>query len=504
MKKLIMTVGIVLILANFYGTPIEVQANSEESLKASITDESWTNAAIFSKKLAVYYDEAKQYQKATEYYIESANYWTKAGHPSWGIQNLIRADHIGTEVELYIEQPIRAKQSLAKFEPTSGTYLGLFLAGKRENANPDPVEEIYGKNHAIYLTYTTWGEKYADTNTYFPMKFANEAKRNNSGIQIGFEPMNGLDEVVEGEYIRQFAREAKASGIPVFLRFMGEMNGEWVPWSGDPQKYIEKFRLVHDIMEQEAPNVAMVWSPNFLPRHNINPYYPGDDYVDWVGLSLYTIPFSHNKEVLGGNPIDYLKPIYDKYSHKPMMISEGAVSHYSYQLKKDFSDWAAGQIGNMYGFLPRMFPQIKAVTYFNLDKQTTNYDNKNNNYDLGDSKLVDEAYQRIIQSTYFLDHLAMDKENDSVQSKYIPITDVENLSGVRNAFMYVKLPLGVQPYYVAAYQGKRKLGESYIQPWDLKLNLKQIKQNEPITLVAFDENFKRLATETVVLRKEKE
>ena len=43
------------------------------------------------------------------------------------------------------------------------------------------------------------------------------------------------------------------------------MNGEWVPWYGDPEKYKEKFRLVHDIMEQEAPNVAMVWSPNFFP-----------------------------------------------------------------------------------------------------------------------------------------------------------------------------------------------------------------------------------------------
>lgn len=469
----------------------------ENNLKTSIAKKSWNNAAVYSKQLAVYYDDRKQYESAAKYYDLTAEYWAKAGHADWGIVNVIRAEQIRTEVELYVEKPIPLNKPLAKFEPSSGTYLGLFLAGKRENAKPDPVKDIYGKNHAIYLTYTTYGKTYPETNSYFPVKFAEEAKRNGSGIQIGFEPMKGLNQVVDDKYIRQFAREAKASGVPVFLRFAGEMNGEWVPWSGDPKKYIEKFRLIHDIMEQEAPNVAMVWSPNFLPRHNIDQYYPGDKYVDWVGLSLYTIPFSHGKEVPGGNPIDYLKPIYAKYSHKPMMISEGAVSHYSYEQKKDYSTWAAGQIGNMYGFLPKMYPQIKAITYFNLDKKSTTYDNSNNNYDLGDSKLVDAAYQRIIKSSYFIDRLTVNEPNTKVQNEFVKYSNLKEASGTHNVFTYVKLPLGVQPYYVAIYQGKTKLAESYAQPWEMKLDFSKVKGNEPLQIVAFDKNFKRLATKEV-------
>lgn len=489
----------------FIGTfqiPHEAQAATEvqkleNSLKSAVSKKQWNMAATYSKQLAVYYDNRGVYDLAAKYYDDNAIYWTKAGHADWGIANTIRADHIRTELELYVENPLPIHQSLAKFEPSSGTYLGLFLAGKREKANPDPVKEIYGKNHALYLTYTHWRKKYPDTDSYFPLTFAKKAKENGSGIQVAWEPSYGLDDVLDDEYVRQFAREAKQAGIPVFLRFAGEMNGEWVPWYDKPQKYREKFRLISKIMKEEAPNVAMVWSPNFLPRHNIDPYYPGNDVVDWVGLSLYTIPFSHGKEVPGGSPIYYLKPIYEKYSHKPMMISEGAVSHVSYEQKKDYSVWAASQIGNMYGFLPRMYPKMKAITYFNLDKKTTSYDNQNNNYDLADSPLVDKAYQRIINSPYFLDRLSLDQKNNAIQTEFVPVGKIKEVAGVHHAFIYVKLPLGKQPYYVAAYQGKTKLGESYLQPWDMKIDFNKADPKQPITLIAFDKNFKRLATKNV-------
>lgn len=501
-KKLILLLIVLLVINSYEFLKVDAAVSKEKELldaiQSSIAGESWTNAAIYSKKLAVYYDERKEYSKAASYYDDSAEFWAKAGHADWGIQNTIRADHIRTELDLYVEKPISTKKSLAKFEPLGGTYLGLFLAGWRENANADKVKGIYGRNHAIYLTYTQWKKVYKDTNSYFPLSFAKKAKDNGSGIQIGWEPLNGLKEVVDDEYVRQFAREANQSGVPVFLRFAGEMNGEWVPWNSDPKEYIEKFRLIAKIMKEEAPNVAMVWSPNFLPRHNMDKYYPGDDVVDWVGISLYTIPYSHGKEVLGGNPIDYLKPVYSKYSYKPMMISEGAVSHYSYQLKKDYTDWAKGQIGNMYAFLPKMFPQIKAITYFNYDKLGTTYDNANNNYDLGDNKKVDSIYQELIEDSYFIDHLSLEKSNNkSVQTQYVPLENLKEVEGSHHTFVYMKLPLGQQPYYVAVYQGNLKLGEAYSQPWKMKIDFTKVILNEPLTIIAFDKDFKRLATNNI-------
>ncbi|WP_102349071.1 glycoside hydrolase family 26 protein [Bacillus sp. Marseille-P3661] len=471
--------------------------NLEAKVKAAEKSKNWNNAAIYSSKLAELYDSTEKYKKAAHFYRLSATFWEKAGHPDWGIVKVIRADHIDTEIKLLVEEPKERPAKLAKFEPMSGTYLGMFVAGKRENGRVNRVDEIYGKKHALYLTYTSWRKKYKDTNSYFPTSFAEEVKRNGGALQIGWEPSNGLDDVSDDAYVRQFAREANRAGIPIFLRYASEMNGEWVPWSRDPQKYVEKFRLIHDIMEEEAPNVAMVWSPNFLPRHNIDPYYPGDDVVDWIGFSLYTIPYSHGKEVLGGNPIDYLRPLYEKYQHKPIMISEGAVSHYSYQLQKDYSQWAAGQIGNMYGFLPKLFPNVKAITYFNLDKRTTNYDNQNNNYDLGDSQLVDDYYKRMIADEWFLSDIQKEIVEQN-PSEYISLEEIKKPTTVRNCMVYVKLPLGQQPYYVAAYQGKRKLAESYSQPWEFNIDFSDVTLKQPITIIAFDKQFRRLAERDII------
>ncbi|WP_186807119.1 glycoside hydrolase family 26 protein [Tenuibacillus multivorans] len=472
-------------------------SNNHEGQAANAQSSNWADAARKAMNTAEHYKDQEQYNKSKEYYIKAAEYFEQANMPSWTVQSNIYADFIDTDVTLYVEQPVKQDKNLGKFEPESGTYLGFFMAGSRETNRPDLMDDIYGRNHAIYLTYTKWGQHYEETDSYFPLKFAENAKKYQAGIQIGFEPSEGLDQVVDGEYIRQFAREAKESGVPVFLRYASEMNGEWVPWSGDPEKYKEKFRLVHDIMEKEAPNVAMVWSPNFLPRHNIDQYYPGDEYVDWVGTSLYTIPFSHGERKPGGNPIDYLRPIYEKYSHKPMMVSEGAVSHYSYELDEDFSEWAASQIGNMYGFLPRMFPNIKAVTYFNLDKITTNYDNQNNNYDLADNKQVDKTYQRMIQNGQFIDQLTVEGAKTTIETQFLPVQEVKQVNGEHDTFLYVKLPEGEQPYYVAVYQGDKKLGESYAQPWNMRIDFSKVDPNRPLTLIAFDREFKRLATEKV-------
>ncbi|HHW36438.1 MAG TPA: copper amine oxidase [Bacillales bacterium] len=495
MKKYLFYVAVVLLFLNILlirevaaeSDPVELKKNLENA----INKEEWTYAATYSKELAVFHDTNQDYDQAVQYYRATADYWAKAGHADWGIVNLIRADHIDTEMDLLVERIYLSEEKVAKFEPPSGTYLGMFVAGKRENGRVNKVNDLYGKKHALYLTYTPWRKKYQDTNSYFPLSFAEKVRENGGAMQIGWEPSNGLDDVVDDDYVRQFAREAKATGIPVFLRFAGEMNGEWVPWSGNSEKYREKFRLIHDIMAEEAPNVAMVWSPNFLPRHNIEPYYPGDNVVDWVGFSLYTIPFSHGKEVPGGNPIDYLRPLYEKYSHKPIMLSEGAVSHYSYELDKDYSEWAAGQIGNMYGFLPRLFPKVKAITYFNLDKRTTNYDNQNNNYDMGDNQLVDITYKRIIASNWFLSDVRASSAGHKA-SKFERIENISKPTNKRNCFVYVKLPLGEQPYLVAAYQGNNKLAESYAQPWEMKIDFSKVREREPITVIAYDCNLKSL------------
>ncbi|MDF2671382.1 MAG: copper amine oxidase, partial [Paenibacillus sp.] len=376
--------------------------------------------------------------------------------------------------------------SLAKHEPASGVYLGMLGADRRVGYDVNKIETVYGRKHAIYMAYVGWRKVQTDTNTYFPARTAERVKALDGALQIGWEPRYGLDDVLDDEYVRRFAREAKASGIPIFLRYASEMNGSWVLWHGEPQKYIEKFRLIHDIMEEEAPNVAMVWSPNFWPPDNMHEYYPGDDYVDWVGFSLYTSPYQDGKEFLKGSLIDTLAPIYDTYSHKPIMISEGAIAHTHLPSNTAYLRWAEGQLAYMYGLLPRLFPQVKAITYFNFSLAQARRTNSEFVYDLGENPYMDAMYQRLVASDWYLS--SVEKGIDPIPYQYAKLSDRSLPAGKQTVIVYPKLEneKGITPFAVVLYQGKQRLGISYEAPWEMDITVDPTSAQQPWYAVAYD------------------
>lgn len=112
------------------------------------------------------------------------------------------------------------------------------------------------------------------------------------------QPTYSLRRIIRGRfdpYIRRFARQARAWGRPLFLRFAAEMNGDWLPWSegvnGNRRgQYVKAWRHVHRIFTSVgAPNVAWVWSPNVIYAGStpLARLYPGDRYVDWLGIDGY-------------------------------------------------------------------------------------------------------------------------------------------------------------------------------------------------------------------------
>ena len=68
-----------------------------------------------------------------------------------------------------------------------------------------------------------------------------------------------------------------------------EMNGAWF-WWGKWERYIELWKLVHNYIVEEkgVKNLLWCWSPDAGPGE-IRRYYPGDKYVDIVGLVLHTL-----------------------------------------------------------------------------------------------------------------------------------------------------------------------------------------------------------------------
>ncbi|NEM90288.1 glycoside hydrolase family 26 protein [Galbitalea soli] len=123
-----------------------------------------------------------------------------------------------------------------------------------------------------------------------------------------------LSDILAGNYdsyLRSYAKAIVANGLPMGIRFDHEMNGVWYPWVEDDGhgnsingnsagQYVQVWKHVHDIFQAEGANkyVFWIWSPNIvnnLPSAHqsldyLKSLYPGDAYVDWVGLSGYLRP----------------------------------------------------------------------------------------------------------------------------------------------------------------------------------------------------------------------
>lgn len=128
------------------------------------------------------------------------------------------------------------------------------------------------------------------------------------------QPAYSLPTILSGSYdayITRYAKSIAATGLPLVIRFDHEMNAVWYPWSEDDGHgnsvngnaagdYVKVWQHVWNIFQAEGANQYVIWdwSPNIVNNltasHKTLAYtqslYPGDQYVDWVGLSGYLRP----------------------------------------------------------------------------------------------------------------------------------------------------------------------------------------------------------------------
>jgi len=89
-------------------------------------------------------------------------------------------------------------------------------------------------------------------------------------------------------FLRGWASDIKAYGYPVILSVLDEMNGDWIKYTGDPDNYKLAWIRVHDIFTNVSNvKLAYVVNNNSYPNissNSLTSYYPGDQYVDIVGV----------------------------------------------------------------------------------------------------------------------------------------------------------------------------------------------------------------------------
>jgi hypothetical protein len=360
------------------------------------------------------------FAEAAALYRREAAVYRRNGDLNGAKVEEMKADRFTSTIRLYGHPPrsiwrTLPPYTLAKHEPLYGCYLGAFIdrderLGQKfldENGqahyDPETFAEITGKKHASVFCYVAYGRP-------FPSRWVDRLRRQGVAPHIAWEPNQGLHTVQDDYYLREFAQAAAEADCPIFLRFASEMNGAWTRYSGDPLQYKIKWGIVKKAMARYAPNVAMVWCVNSIPETTIARSYPGDEFVDWVGVNCYSVSYHDNnpaRDSLWENPADLVKFVYDGYARrKPIMICEYGVSQRGAADGRDRSQWAARKIAEMYSALPRLYPRIKMISIFNMNNLVYAQPGRQlNDYSITSDPGVRAAYAHAIDSPYFLSTL---------------------------------------------------------------------------------------------------
>lgn len=169
----------------------------------------------------------------------------------------------------------------------------------------------------------------------------------------GPDPNYTMQKIIDGKFdaeLTQWAIDARNTHIPLLVEFGAEANGDWFPWNGQyngagettgygdsslpdgPERFRDAYRHIIDICRANgAANITWFFHVNAYSEpdaawNQLTYYYPGDRYIDWLGVSIYgpqesREPYQDFSEIL-----DDVYPLLTQLSNKPIAIVEFAVT----------------------------------------------------------------------------------------------------------------------------------------------------------------------------------
>lgn len=328
------------------------------------------------QKAAAIYEKRGQFAKAAETYRKFLSLVEYLDENGTDYYDLIRAtesllDHCSVAPAVYTVTEDIVSYHGAKNEPERGTFFGKC---KEDGAS------------SAFLLYANFGTESFETYSYL-IPDDKKVQILEFAWNIGDETFESLRDIADGrydDYIRDNVRFMSTLDRPVLLRFAAEANC-WGDLSGskggdalrkaDAETFISAFRHVASIAHSMAGNVAMVFSPNDISNWYMTAedFYPGDEYVDWVGISTYMEYNAGSSSYGNGNDAFYargfydsqivkIKPIIDAFGDKkPIMISECG---FRYNGGSKNESYAAKKVREFYSYVNMVYPEVKTVFYF--------------------------------------------------------------------------------------------------------------------------------------------
>ncbi|MEN6325873.1 MAG: glycosyl hydrolase [Syntrophomonas sp.] len=213
----------------------------------------------------------------------------------------------------------------------------------------------------------------------FPAQELERAYQEQRYVQLTLQTMNINGEnsnitydILNGKFdwfFIDYAQKAKNFGHPLLFRLNNEMNGDWCVYSSyygskDTELYKAVWQHIYQIFaDNGANNVLWVWNPNdisfpgFKWNHALN-YFPGEDYVDIIGLTGYNTGNYYPGEYWREFTWIY-DPLYQQYQNLfdyPFIISEFGCN----SVGGPKTVWIGDMFANM-----KKYPGIKVAIWFN-------------------------------------------------------------------------------------------------------------------------------------------
>ena len=333
--------------------------------------------------------------------------------------------------------PPNARVPVEVVLPERGAYTGAFIDfGEAEDAvaleTIEDFEQMVGKHQAIVASSSYWGEQ------NFPTANLQVIWRHGSLPLVFWSPWDrpyeqkkgpdrfGLKAILAGtwnRYIDDWADAAREFGHPMIVSFGDEMNGDWFPWSGvyyggnkpvpgrpneweGPALFRRAYRyVVERVRARGARNIQWMFQTNNfsfpMDTWNFAPaYYPGSDYVDWLGFSVYGQQFTDEPWADFWPLVDWpYREISRLDPKKPIMITEWATGEFPHS--GDKAKW----IREAFEVMKTKLPRVKAEVYWH--ERWQNEDQSYSNLHINSSPEALAAYRKAVADPSWLGDLIL-------------------------------------------------------------------------------------------------
>ena len=298
--------------------------------------------------------------------------------------------------------PVTENRLIRAIAPSEGTLLGVNPMRGRTGNRYDSVgafERTIGRDVGIVHRYHEFSAALT-SGFYWDRKHIEDGQTlmiswratDNAGIKRGEPDPARARKIVAGRFDRQIDAMATAMRdleVPVMLRFNWEMDQDRgdPQYIGTPSEFIAAWRYIHRKFERRGvTNVEWVWAPRArsFAKNVGQKYYPGSDFVDWIGGSAVPINSYSDPVTIFGAWNQWAVNI-----GKPQMLWVG--------LRENPGDrqWKAGFFNQLRSLISGSWVGVKALVYYNSKSPL------GNDYSIRTSSQSLQAFRRLACNSHF-------------------------------------------------------------------------------------------------------